>query len=92
MPSKKPRIALTVPPEIDHILDRLYELSGTPKSKLIVEMLEQYAPVLEQVLSTMEKIKEDKENGKEIAKKFAQDMLLDGHEMLGVIAKEAKQL
>ncbi|OEY93282.1 hypothetical protein BJD20_20270 [Acinetobacter proteolyticus] len=92
MPTQKPRIALTVPDEINQTLDRLYELTGTPKSKLIVEMLEQYVPILEQVVDTLEKIKSDKENGKEIAKKFAQDMLFDGQEMLGIIAKEARDL
>ena len=70
----------------------MYELTGTPKSKLIVEMLEQYVPILEQVVDTFEKIKADKENGKEIAKKFAQDMLFDGQEMLGIMAKEARDL
>ncbi|WP_265732517.1 hypothetical protein [Acinetobacter baumannii] len=39
----------------------MYELTGTPKSKLIVEMLEQYVPILEQVVDTLEKIKSDKE-------------------------------
>lgn len=92
MPSRKPRIALTVPDDINQTLDHLYELTGTPKSKLIVEMLEQYFPVLQQVVDTLEKIKADKENGKEIAKKFAQDMLFDGQELLGQVAKEAKNL
>ncbi|WP_115466066.1 hypothetical protein [Klebsiella pneumoniae] len=92
MPTQKPRIALTVPDEINQTLDRLYELTGTPKSKLIVEMFEQYVPILEQVVDTLEKIKSDKENGKEIAKKFAQDMLFDGQEMLGIMAKEARDL
>jgi len=55
-------------------------------------MLEQYVPILEQVVDTLEKIKSDKENGKEIAKKFAQDMLFDGQEMLGIMAKEARDL
>lgn len=92
MPTKKPRIALSVPPEIDAVLDRLYQLTGTPKSKLIVEMLEQYTPVLTQVISTMEKIQADKENGKEIAKQFAAEMLLDGQEMMGSLAKEVREL
>ena len=52
MPTRKPRIALTVPDEINQTLDRLYELTGTPKSKLIVEMLEQYVPILDEVVST----------------------------------------
>ena len=92
MPSRKPRVALTVPDEINVVLERLADLTGTPKTKLIIEMLEQYAPVLEQVLEALEKIKADKENAPSIAKKFAQDMLLDGNEMLGLIASEAKNL
>ncbi len=55
MPSRKPRIALTVPDELNDVLDRVSDLSGTPKTKLIIEMLEQYAPVLEQVLEALEK-------------------------------------
>ena len=92
MPSRKPRIALTVPDDINDTLERLYELTGTPKSKLIVEMLEQYVPVLDQVVTALEKIQADKENGKEIAKKFAQDMLFDGNELLGQFAREARDL
>lgn len=92
MPSQKPRIALTVPDDINDILDKLNSLTGTPKTKLIIEMLEDYMPVLQQVVDALEQINKDKENGKEIAKKFAQDMLFDGNELLGLIAKEAKQL
>ena len=92
MPSQRPRIALTVPPDLDDILSRLNELTGTPKTKLIIEMLEQYAPVLEKVVDMLEQIKADKENGKEIAKKFAQDVIFDGQEMLGLVAQEAKNL
>lgn len=92
MPTKKPRIALTVPLEIDVVLEKLYLLTGTPKSKLIVEMLEQYVPVLEQVLEAMEKIKSDKEKAPLIAKQFALEMLADGQEKLSFIASEAKKL
>ena len=92
MPTQKPRIMLTVPNEINDLLERLSDLSGTPKTKLIIEMLEQYAPVLDQVVTTMQKIQDDKDNGKEIAKKFAQDMLFQAHEFMGLVAKEAKEL
>lgn len=92
MPSQKPRIALTVPDDINEVLDRISQLTNTPKSKLIVEMLEQYMPVFEQVAQTIEKIKTDKDNGKTIAKQFAQDLIFDSHEVLAQIAKEAKDL
>lgn len=92
MPSQKPRIALTVSDDLNGLLDRLSDLTGTPKSKLIVEMLDQYAPVLKQVLEALEEIKANKENAPAIAKKFAHDMILDSQELLGIVAKEAKSL
>lgn len=92
MPSQKPRIALTVPDDINQTLDRLYKLTGTPKTRLIIEMLEEYKPVLDQIADALEQINKDKENSKEIVKKFAQDILFNGNEKLGVIAKEAKEL
>lgn len=92
MPSQKPRIALTVPDDINQTLDRLYKLTGTPKTRLIIEMLEEYMPVLDQIADALEQINKDKENSKEIVKKFAQDILFSGHEKLGIIAKEAKEL
>ena len=46
MPTQKPRIALTVPEDMNATLDRLSTLTGVPKSKLIIEMLEEYVPIL----------------------------------------------
>ena len=55
-------------------------------------MLEQYSPVLEQVLSAMQQIKADKEKAPEIAKKFANEMLLDATSMVGDFSKEVRKL
>lgn len=86
------RIALSVPPKMDDILERLSDLTNQPKSKLIVEMLEEYAPILEQTLNALEQIKANKENAPNIAKQFATEMLLDGNQKLGNIASEVKNL
>ena len=43
-------------------LERLSDLTNQPKSKLIIEMLEEYAPILEQTLNALEQIKANKEN------------------------------
>ena len=86
------RIALSVSPEMDTVLDRISELTEQPKTKLIVEMLEQYMPVLEQTLDALEQIKSNKENALNIAKNFAHEMLLDGNQKLGQIAAEVKNL
>ena len=86
------RIALSVPPKMDDILERLSDLTNQPKSKLIIEMLEEYAPILEQTLNALEQIKANKENAPNIAKQFATEMLLDGNQKLGNIASEVKNL
>ena len=86
------RIALSVSPKMDDILERLSDLTNQPKSKLIVEMLEEYAPILEQTLNALEQIKANKENAPNIAKQFATEMLLDGNQKLGNIASEVKNL
>ena len=46
MPSRKPRVALTMPDDLNALFDRISELNGTPKTKLIVELLQAYEPVL----------------------------------------------
>ncbi|HHB1668944.1 TPA: hypothetical protein ACN96N_004073 [Acinetobacter baumannii] len=92
MPSRKPRVALTVPDDINSTLDRLSDLTGTPKTKLIIDMLEEYTPILERAIIALESIQADKEKAPLIAKQFANDLLLEGTEKLGSIASEAKKL
>ena len=77
---------------MDDILERLSDFTKQPKSKLIIEMLEEYAPILEQTLNALEQIKANKENAPNIAKQFATEMLLDGDQKLGSIASEVKNL
>ena len=77
---------------MDDILERLSDFTKQPKSKLIIEMLEEYAPILEQTLTALEQIKANKENAPNIAKQFATEMLLDGNQKLGNIASEVKNL
>ena len=33
------RIALSVPPDMDDVLDKLSDLTGQPKTKIILEMM-----------------------------------------------------
>ena len=48
-------IALSVPPDMEEVLDKISDLTGQPKTKIILEMLEQYLPVLEQTLKALSK-------------------------------------
>ena len=92
MSKQNPRVALTVPKDLNDTLQRLSELQGVPKTKLIIDMLQEYKPVLDKVVDALERIEADKMNGVEIAKDFGSSLLLDAHEHLGQIASEVKKL
>ena len=92
MPSRKPRVALTVPDDLNALFDRISDLNGMPKTKLMVELLEAYKPVLEEMLDTLEKIHADKENAQKIVKEFGQNLVMEASSILGDVSKEVKDL
>lgn len=92
MPSRKPRVALTMPDDLNALFDRISELNGTPKTKLIVELLQAYEPVLTEMLDTLEKIHADKENAQKIVKQFGQNLVMEASSILGDFSKEVKDL
>ena len=92
MPSRKPRVALTMPDDLNALFDRISELNGTPKSKLIVELLQAYEPVLIEMLDTLEKIHADKENAQKILKNFGQNLVMEASSILGDVSKEVQDL
>ena len=92
MPSRKPRVALTMPDDLNALFDRISELNGTPKTKLIVELLQAYEPVLVQMLDTLEKIHADKENAQKIVKQFGQNLVMEASSILGDVSKEVRDL
>ena len=92
MPSRKPRVALTMPDDLNALFDRISELNGTPKTKLIVELLQAYEPVLVEMLDTLEKIHADKENAQKIVKQFGQNLVMEASSILGDVSKEVRDL
>lgn len=92
LPSQKPRVALTLPDDLNAVFERIAVLQGVPKTKVILELLTAYQPVLQEMLSALEKIEQDKQNAPKIAKEFAQNMLLDLNSMMGDMSKEVKDL
>ncbi|CAB1223519.1 hypothetical protein [Acinetobacter bouvetii] len=92
MPSQKPRVALTLPDDLNEIFDRIAAFQGVPKTKVIVELLEAYKSVLKETLDAIEKIENDRENAQQIAKEFGQNLLLDAQVMMGTISQEVKDL
>ena len=92
MPSQKPRVALTMPDDLNALFDRISALNGVPKTKIMVELLTAYKPVLEEMLDTLEKIHADKENAQKIVKEFGQNLILEASSFLGDISKEVQEL
>jgi predicted DNA-binding protein len=92
MPSQKPRVALTLPDDLNAVFERLSQKQGVPKTKIIIELLSAYQPILEETLDALDKIEKDKDNAKQIAKEFGQNLLLDANMALGMVSKEVKDL
>ena len=92
MPSRKARVALTMPDDLNALFDRISELNGIPKTKLIVELLQAYEPVLIEMLDTLEKIHADKENAQKIVKQFGQNLVMEASSILGDVSKEVQDL
>ena len=92
MPSQKPRVALTRPDDLNALFDRISALNGVPKTKIMVELLTAYKPVLEEMLDTLEKIHADKENAQKIVKEFGQNLVMEASSILGDVSKEVKDL
>ena len=92
MPGRKARVALTMPDDLNALFDRISELNGTPKTKLIVELLQAYEPVLTEMLDTLEKIHADKENAQKIVKQFGQNLVMEASSILGDVSKEVQDL
>jgi hypothetical protein len=57
MPSQKPRVALTIPDDLNEVLQDLSDLNEVPKSKLIVELLVQMQPILSAQRDALESVK-----------------------------------
>lgn len=81
-----------MPEDLNALFDRISELNGTPKTKLIVELLQAYEPVLTEMLDTLEKIHADKENAQKIVKQFGQNLVMEASSLLGDVSKEVKDL
>jgi len=74
MPSNKPRIALTVSPELQVALFNLSEAVGRPVATLVVELLEDMIPQLEGLAKIA---RAAKSGNKAAAKRALQHMLGD---------------
>lgn len=64
MPSQKPRIALTVDEDLNNVLQELSELTKVPKTKIIIDMLTDAQPHLQEIIIALRSV-QDKKNSKD---------------------------
>jgi hypothetical protein len=86
MPQQR-RVALTMPAHLDRLFDRLSELEGKPKTKIIIEYLDSISPHAESMITALEAIKEKKSNPVEALQNLTRDMLLS----MGQLGQEMEE-
>lgn len=87
MPSKHPRMALTLP---DHVRDAIYDLAdamGKPASKVVAELLEEMVPQLEGLAKVA---RAARSGNKPAAKRALMHLLGDG--MAELMAQQQPEL
>lgn len=57
MPSKKPRLALTVPDDLDADLSELAQLQGKPLATLVVDLLKEMQPQIQGIIKIQKAVK-----------------------------------
>lgn len=90
MPSQKPRIALTVEPDVNNALERLSSLTGEPKTRIINDFLGQLLPVFLDMADSLQHIKETKEAIPQLARwtAFANEQVaVMNNEMANLLAQ-----
>ena len=92
MPSRKPRVALTLPHDLDALLDQVADYQGTPKTKLITEILLECEPVLQQMLSAYKLIQENKEGAADIIKNFGAQAVAEASSKTTALAQDVASL
>jgi predicted transcriptional regulator len=60
MPSQKRRIALTVDDDLHSLLEELSELTKQPKTKIIIDILNDVKPVLTEMRDALEMVEQKK--------------------------------
>lgn len=86
MATRKNRIAISVTDELNDLLTRLSNLSGQPKSKIILEMVEDTQPYLEEIVKALEMAENAKDSRKPVS--LLSDFAKLANEQMSIINNE----
>ena len=90
MTSHSRRVPLTVPPDLDAVLDRLCELQGRKKTQIITEFLMELKPALELLADALTAVKEKRDPMKHMNALLAETMSKAGEIGSGVREMQKK--
>ena len=86
MATRKNRIAISVTDELNDLLTRLSNLSGQPKYKIILEMVEDTQPYLEEIVKALEMAENAKDSRKPVS--LLSDFAKLANEQMSIINNE----
>jgi hypothetical protein len=75
MPTKRPRLQITLPDETAYFVDRIHTLVGGSKAAIVTELLEQVTPVFRTHYEALEMLHSAPEQAKRIINNFANESI-----------------
>ena len=88
MATSKRRIQITLEPELDAVISRISELSGSPVSRVCADLLMNSLPVLSQFVQVLELSKQKQTIDLDALQKFVDE----GHSVMNQVDEEMKSL
>lgn len=89
MPTRKPRINLTVDDDLNEILGELSELTGKPKATLIMELIRESRPAL---ITMKRGLKMAKTSREKAAQTIMFDLLSQANQNAAIMNKEMAEI
>lgn len=75
MTTKRKRLNVTLSDEVWALVDEVHELTGTPKSAVISEILDEVAPVFQTQIQALRVLKESPRQAQQLLQNFANESM-----------------
>lgn len=90
MTKQRPRIGLTVDDELDALLTKLSALSDQPKTKIILDIVKDAQPYLEEIIKALEMAKKAKDSRQPVT--LLADLANLANEQMSIINDEMAKI
>ena len=76
MATKRKRLNVTLSDDVWALVDEVHELTGTPKSAVISEILDEIAPVFQNTIEALRIVKEQPREAQRLMQNFANESIV----------------